>query len=77
MVRLGDASETVSAVQAPWSPEQVKALHERQLFTGLHSYYCQCGDILRPQADGWFCRECNRVTQTWAHDFDFERWWTW
>jgi hypothetical protein len=61
--------------KAPWSYEQLKALDNRQMAPKLHAYTCNCGDVLRPTRDGWFCWSCKKIVQDWCHDFDFEPWW--
>lgn len=73
--------------KAPWTPDQVKSLNGYQASTKYHPYTCRdrsrrphkwrLGDkgILVATIDGWYCPDCNAVTQTWAHDFTLN--WAW
>jgi hypothetical protein len=58
--------------EAPWTQEEMWALNERQNDESLHPYTCGlCGyALLKARMDGWWCDECKRVTQTWAHSVD-------
>ena len=57
-------------IKAPWTPTQVKNLTDRQQEKDLHPYTCECSARLVPMTGGWFCAECDRVVQDWAHTHD-------
>ena len=57
-------------IKAPWTPTQVQNLEQRQRRRDMHPYTCQCGDRLWPHTRGWYCINCDKIVQDWAHSSD-------
>lgn len=57
---------------APWNQEQVINLYYRQGNKNLHPYTCNCGKMLIPMMNGWFCIDCEKIVQKWAYQSDTE-----
>ena len=55
---------------APWTPEQIDALDERQGDMTKHPYTCECGESLTVYEDGWHCDYCHNYFQNWAWEVD-------
>lgn len=55
---------------APWTDEQVRALHDWQDCGWVHEFTCRDGHKLVPTRNGWICsqRFCHH-RQNWALDF--------
>jgi hypothetical protein len=70
---------TQGMAKAPWTEEQVKSLAERQACGAMHEYTCgECPGIkaeLIPTPDGWFCPQCEKLVQDWAHRSDADGEW--
>lgn len=64
----------MTAVRAPFTPDQVAALNRWQTTRPVHPFTCGNRDdhegegILTATPDGWTCPECD-YAQDWAHDF--------
>lgn len=55
---------------APWTPEQIEKLDERQADMTKHPYTCDCGESLTAYVDGWHCDYCHNYYQKWCHEVD-------
>jgi hypothetical protein len=60
------------SIEAPFTPEQVKALNNYQHLQRFHPFTCinqhdsEAERILVADADGWHCPTCD-YRQAWAH----------
>ena len=61
------ASVQLSKIIAPWTDKQVSLLEEYQANSRVHPYTCQCGEVLIPTREGWYCMKCH-YRQDWAWD---------
>jgi rubrerythrin len=68
---IGEGSPTT--IRAPWTSEEVDSLNNFQQYGNIHPFTCRtCGYTLRAYQDGWWCTNCNKRRQLWAHWFMFE-----
>ncbi len=59
-------------INAPFTPDQVKALEAYQANSLFHPYTCWCGEKLEPHKAGLYCPLEKKVVQTWAMDFTLD-----
>lgn len=53
-----------------WSKGEIVNLGAFQKAKNLQSYRCDCGVDLKPTDLGWYCINCEKIIQNWAHDMD-------
>lgn len=64
-----------SAIEAPWSEDQVDCLNYYQAAGFMHPYTCPgCAAELIATQDGWRC-PFDDYRQSWAHGFTADREW--
>lgn len=57
-------------LKAPWTPEQIEKLDERQAREDMHPYTCECGYSLEPFESGWYCENQCGYHQDWCFKAD-------